>query len=280
MFKRILTALAFTSICLAQCSQDMVRGTWVASYVGTMMVAPVGSSTPVATPAVQLLVEKIDYQGRLTGTVSASIGGQIFSGTLSGNIQVNPDCTASHTFTMSAAGAGPLPGAGSERLLILDRGATEMQGMTTKGLLGSQAGITYYRRMAWSDPQCTQDMFHGAYGVTWEGAFVMTPPGQSQPVAYPYSQIGAGIYDYAGKGSGLATMSLGGNIIPSVLSAVTVTINADCTGSLKYTGGAHQIVVLNWGDELLAIALQISGGNPIMIGKFKRLSTLPVQPNW
>ena len=279
MYSRILAALTFSTVCLAQCSQDMVRGAWVASYVGTMMVAPAGSTTPVATPAAQLFVEKIDYQGRLNGTFYASVGGQISSGTLSGNIQVNPDCTASDTFTMSAAGTGPLPGSGSERLFVVGRG-DQMRGMTTKGLLGSQAGITYYRRIAWSDPQCTQDMLHGAYGVSWEGAFVMTPPGQSQPVALPYSQIGAGAYDYAGKGSGVATMSLGGNIIPSTLPAVTVTINADCTGSLKYKGGAFQIVVLNSGDELLGFGLQITGGSPIMIGKFNRLSAVPVQPNW
>ena len=108
----------------------------------------------------------------------------------------------------------------------------------------------------------------------------MTPPGQSQPVAYPLSQIGAGAYDYGGKGTGVATMSLGGNIVPSVIPELTATIAADCTGAIKYANGTLQIVVLNGGDEILAMGMQISSGSPIMIGNFKRLSMIPVAPHW
>ena len=125
-----------------------------------------------------------------------------------------------------------------------------------------------------------QSLVHGVYGVTWEGAFGAPAPGQSQPVVYPFSQIGVGAYDYAGKGSGAATMSLGGRIVPSALPDLTLTVNEDCTGVVKYTGATIRIVVLNGGDEMLAIFEQLSSGSPIMLGNYKRMSALPVLPNW
>ena len=277
MLTRILLALAFSTVCLAQCSQEIARGTWAIYYQGTNMTA--GSSGPVATPVAQLTVAKVDYGGNFSGTGYVSIGGQVKSVTLSGNIQVNADCTASDTYTMNVAGTGLLSGTGTERLLILNNGA-EMRAMTTRGLLGSPAGTVYYRRMSWWDAECSQDMVHGAYGTSFDGVFVMTPPGQSQAVAYPYSQLGVGAYDYAGKGGGRATMSLGGNVVPAVISDATLTVNADCSGTLKYPSGTLQLVVLNYGDEMLAIGAQITGGSPIFIGKYTRISTTPVMPNW
>jgi hypothetical protein len=276
MFVRILAALAFAGVCMAQCSQEMVRGTWAAQYLGTNMVTAAGSSTAVATPAAELILIKVDYQGSFTGAGYASIGGQVTTVSLSGNIQVNADCIASSTYTMSAAGK-PLSGIGSDRLLVLASG-TEMRAMTLSGLLGSPSGITYYRRVSWSDPQCAQGVMHGAYGVTWEGTFGMVAGGQT--VVYPYSQMGAGAYDYSGKGNGLATMSLGGRIIPSAIPDLTVTVNDDCTGLIKYSVGSMRVVVLNGGDELLAILEQITGGSPTAIGKFKRMSPIPVAPKW
>jgi len=282
MVYRILTALALPTLCLAQaqCSLDTVRGTWVAYYVGSITTAAAGSWSPEATPTAQLMVETIDYQGRFTGTEYASVGGQTVTATLSGNSQVNADCTASNTFTMSVAGTGKLPGTGSERLLILNNG-TEMRAMTTHGLLGSPTGIGYYRRVSWSEPHCTQDMVHGVYGATFEGAFVMPPPGQSQPAPYQYSQIGISVWDYAGRGPGAATMSLGGNVLPISFPEGALTVNADCTGTAKSPDGTvNQLVVLNWGDEMLFITMQTFGGSPVMIGKYKRMSTTPAELKW
>jgi len=139
MFYRILTALTVSTMCLAQCSQDMVRGSWATYFLGTTMVTPADGSAAVATPAAQVTVVKIDYQGNFTGTVWGVIGAQLMTGTISGNLQVNPDCTASDTYTVNVAGAGPLPGTGSERLVVLNNGG-EMRAMNYEGVVGQSRG--------------------------------------------------------------------------------------------------------------------------------------------
>jgi len=37
---------------------------------------------------------------------------------------------------------------------------------------------------------------------------------------------------------------------------------------------------LNWGDEMLFITMQTFGGSPVMIGKYKRMSTTPAELKW
>jgi hypothetical protein len=290
MFYRIvMAALSGASLCAAQCSLDMVRGTWAGYYTGYITMSIPGSSTPVPTPAAQLIVEKIDYQGRMTGSGYANVGGKVISGTFTGNYQVNPDCTGSDTFNINVAGMGPLPGTGVERVLILSGGA-EMRAMATAGQLGGPVGTGVYRRVSWGDPQCTQDMARGGYAVTWDGVWLGTLPGQSQPAPFPYSQIGVAAFDYAGNGTGAATMSVGGNMADLTLPQLALSVNADCTGAINYKGGpkgsppsmsgVNQIVLLNNGDEFLELPTQASMGSPIAIGRARRISTLPVAPNW
>ena len=179
MFRRFLPVLALGSACFAQCSQDMVRGTWATWVQGIIMMTAPGSAQAVPTPAAQLVVLTVDYQGRYTGSGNASLGGQAVKGTFSGTIQVNSDCSATNTFSISVAGMPAIPGQGVERLTVLDNG-NEMRGMATIGLLGAPTGVSYYRRISWGDPQCTSDMVHGVYAFTYDGTVLMTPPGQSQ----------------------------------------------------------------------------------------------------
>ena len=250
MLRPTFMFLAFSAVCFAQCSQDTVRGTWAGYALRTVMVTASGSSTPVPVPVAELFIQTVDYQGRYTGKEYASYGGQMITGTFSGTIQVNADCVANDTFIMNQEGVGPIPGTASQRLFISDNG-TQMRGMATKGLVGDPVGIGYYYRVAWGDPQCTTDLFHGVYGVTWEGTFLLPAAGQSQPVAYPFSQIGVGAFDYGAKGNGSATMSMGGNIIPGTIADANVSINSDCTGTVQYKGGAYRLILLNGGDEAL-----------------------------
>ena len=124
------------------------------------------------------------------------------------------------------------------------------------------------------------------------GTLLRTAAGQSQPVPAPVSSIGAVAIDYAGKLTGAATVSVSGNMQDLVFPSGTVTVNADCTGTARWKAapkGSNQampveevqkIVVLNNGDEIIGLQTQNPLGVPIAISRFKRISPVPVTPNW
>jgi hypothetical protein len=242
----------------------------------------------VPVPAAILDVFKIDYQGRVTGTSTGSMGGQIMTSSFSGTVQVNPDCTGAVSLTLAVPGMPPI--SGGSRLWILGNG-TEMRNMPNVpfGPLGGAVGIEYARRVSWADPQCTPDMVHGVYAATYEGMFLLPVQGQTQPVAAPYSGIFAMTFGYGGRGTGNATMSMAGTILDFVFTDAAITVNADCTATVNWKGapkgmaignGTDKFVVLNYGDEMISVQTQNTGGAPIIIGKYKRISNVPVAPNW
>jgi len=284
MLHRMVLILALCGACFAQCSQDMVRGTWGYYSQGTLLVTVPGSAAPTPVPVVGLGIQKIDYQGQFTVQSTLNAGGQVQSGTFSGSIQVNPDCTATDTYSIPG-----VPGKGTDRLLILGNG-TEMRLMPMVGALGPMTALAYYRRISWGDPQCTSDMVHGVYGGTADGLFLMAVAGQSQPVAMPYSGILAMTFPYTGKGTGAATTSIPGTFLDWSFPEAVVAVNADCTGTIKWKAapkgspqvgsGSDNIIVLSNGDELWSLQTQNYAGVPIIIEKYRRISTLPVAPNW
>jgi len=291
MLRRILPVFAVCGACFAQCSQDMVRGTWGVYTQGIMMMTPAGGTAAVPAPAAQLVVLKVDYQGNSSGNGTAVLGGQVITGTFAGTIQVNPDCTATYTFTLKIAGMPPIPGQGTDRVIILDHG-NEMRSMTTQGLLGGPVGISYFRRMSWGDAQCSAGVVHGVYAFHYDGTVLMTPTGQSQVQAVPVSMIGASSVDYQGNMTGAMTQSAGGTMMDFAFVDSTGTINADCTGVSKWRiapkgttqampgQGIDQMIVLDNGDEILALTTQGVLGSPILIGHLKRVSTTPAAVSW
>src|SRR5512140_2785317 len=91
--------LSLCSPSFAECSLNTVRGTWAFQGRGTGFINVPGSSTPMPAPFVALGTVKIDNQGRYTAHGTASAGGQVQDADWSGSIQVNPDCTATDTYT-------------------------------------------------------------------------------------------------------------------------------------------------------------------------------------
>ncbi len=272
--------LSLCSTCFAQwrCSSDTVRGTWAYQGHGTVLMNVPGSSSPVPVPFTGLGIGQVDQQGRFTVHATMSAGGQVQDVDFSGAIQVNPDCTATDTYT-----SGSLEGA--DRLIILDHG-NEMRSMPTKFPLGPFAGMFYFRRLAWGNAQCTSDMVRGVYAGWREGTFLMPVPGQSQPVPLPFSALVTFSVEPGGAVTAASTASMGGSMVEFEVKG-SLQVNADCTATMNWSGASKQFpgqtstgilkwIVLNYGDELMGLDTKSSDGSSIVIESDKRISVVPV----
>jgi hypothetical protein len=270
--------------CFAQCSLDTIRGTWGYYGRGTLMMKVAGSSDSAPVPFLGLGIQRIDAQGQFTLQGTFNAGGQIQPATGSGTIQVNPDCTATDTYSLPG-----FPGTGVDRLLILDHG-NEMRLMGTTGVMGPAVSMAYYRRISWGEPYCTSDMVHGVYAGTQDGTVLMPALGQSPPVSTPYFGIFALTFQWDGSGTGVATTTVPGTVVDWSFPEMPLTVNSDCTATMTWSGtpkgssrmstGSDNVLVLNGGDELWTLQTQNSASTPIVFATFKRISTLPVPPKW
>lgn len=90
-----------------QCSQETVKGNWVAFEQGTVVI-------PGAPPIFVVLVANVTFDGagNLSGTYRTSIGGftSVENGTFTGTYTVSADCSYSDFFTPvpQLFGTGPL----------------------------------------------------------------------------------------------------------------------------------------------------------------------------
>jgi hypothetical protein len=113
---------------------------------------------------------------------------------------------------------------------------------------------------------CSVGMLRGSYLFATHGWNIVG--GVAQPKA-----IVEGI-DFNGDGtlvSPFATVSINGTIIRSSNTPGTYTVNADCTGTLTFTGGASfDVFVDKKGDELWMI--QTGPGSPVFEGTVTRVS--------
>ncbi len=279
----LLLPLCSSSFAQWPCSSDTLRGTWAYQGHGTVMMNAPGSSSPVPVPLTGLGIGKIDYQGHYTVHATMSVGGQLQDVDFSGSIQVNPDCTATTTYT-----SGSLQGA--DRLTILDN-RDEMLSMPTKFPLGPFAGMFRFRRLSWVDAQCTSDMVRGVYAGPREGTQMMPVPGQSQPVPVPFSAIHTATFKYGGTGTAVSTAALGGTIVDFEFPRTSIAVNPDCTATMKYTGvsklfpgqtftGTVKYIVLNYGDELIGMDTEANTGLPaVVLDNLKRVFMVPIVPD-
>jgi hypothetical protein len=264
--------LSLCSYSFAQpCSQATVRGTWGWQAHGTAIMTVPGSAIPVPVPFASLGFMTVDYQGQYIAHGTISIGGRVQDADIPGSIQVNPDCTAMDTY---ATGAG--------RLTILDNG-NEMRYLPTKHPLGPVAGMAYFQRIAWGEPQCTADMIRGVYGGTAEGTVMVPVSGQPRPVPTPFSGIIAATFQRTGAGTAVSTASLGGNIFDFEFPKNSIAVNPDCTAILEWTAvskqvpgqtfvGTNKYIVLDHGNELFGLETKDSVGPSIVIHNLKRIS--------
>jgi len=270
----LVVLLAVSGSAAAQCSSNMVRGTWAFQNHGTAMLTIPGSAMPVPVPFVSMGMMKANGQGQFTMHATLSVGGQIQEADLTGIIQVNEDCTGSVTDSFG----------GAARLVIFDNGA-EMRMMPTSHPLGPVTNVALFRRLSRGEPFCTPDMVRGLYGGTAEGTYMVPVPGQPQPVPAPFSGIFSLRFGPDGSGVGTATASLGGTVGEVDFAEMSMEVKRDCTATLKYKGtvrpsgfpasGTIKYIVLNHGDELLGMEVESSIGAAVELESHKRISPRP-----
>ena len=112
-------------------------------------------------------------------------------------VQVNPDCTATVTYT-----SGSLQGA--DLVVILDYGNV-MHSIPTRFPLGPFSGIFNLRRIASYQAQCGGYLVRGVYAGSREGSQMVPVAGQSQPAAVPFSAIHTATFENGGIGTAAST---------------------------------------------------------------------------
>jgi hypothetical protein len=223
------------------------------------------------------------------------VGGTHISGTGTGTIVVNPDCTAVAKFSITPAGSpSPMPGEDTTRLVILDDGNV-MRGMTPMGQMGIPVGTEEYRRISrgWKGPPtCSLQTVRGTRALWYDGLILMTLPGMSTPSPVPVSILGVGSMDTSGATSGGATFNVGGQLMDVEFVDSSIVVNPDCTGEMPWRGrikgatepmpgtGLDKIIVLDGGDELWAMPVVGLLGQPAVLGVYKRLHKTALASNW
>jgi hypothetical protein len=266
--------LAVSGPVYAGCSSNMVRGAWAFQSQGTVMMPAPGYPMPVPVPFVSLGLMDVDSQGSYTLRATYSVGGQVQDVDTSGSIEVRRDCTATATDSLG----------GAAQIVILDNGG-EMRLMATTFPLGPSANMAYFRRIARGEPHCTNATVRGVYRGTGEGTFMVAVPGQPQPVPMPFSGMFTSVFDGDGGGFVTATALMGGNLADVTFPDISMTVNRDCTATLKYSGVVKQFpgqpftgtltyIVLNHGDELIGMEVESSTGLPIELEKHTRVSAM------
>jgi hypothetical protein len=133
-----------------QCSSDTVRGAYGGHWEGIVLMDVPGQAQPAPVPAVFIGSAAIDPQGRVTGSYTISLGGEVMEvNVVNSTIQVNPDCTGTLRFTLQPDNSPqPLPVQLIEEIVVLDNG-DELVGITTQGLLGKPTiGLSGMKRLS------------------------------------------------------------------------------------------------------------------------------------
>jgi len=212
----------------AVCSTANLKGTY--GFQG----GSVGLNNPGSASGQMIL----DGAGNLSGTETASMSGQIFTGIpITGTYSMNSNCQG--TATLNAAGLAPINLAMVEANSGQSLLAMETDQNTT--VLGSiqKAGSA----------SCSDKTLSGVYGLV-AGGTVNT----SEVVALS-NQFTA---DGKGNLTGLQTSSEGGVIVSNATTSGTYQIGATCTGSMTITpqGGTaanYDLTVISGTKPLLVI---------------------------
>lgn len=270
----VVLVVAVSSPVFALCSSHTVRGTWAFQNQGTVMMPAPGYPMPIPVPFVSLGVMDIGAQGDFSVHATLSVGGQVQDVETTGAIVVHRDCTFTATDSLGGTAQG----------MVLDEGR-EMRMMATIFPLGPSTNVAYFRRLAPGTPRCSNATVRGVYRGTGSGTFMVPVPGQAEPVPVPFSALFTSVFDGDGGGEVTAISSMAGTLADVTFSDVSMTVNRDCTATLKYTGVAAQFpgqvftgtlkyIVLDRGERLIGMEVESNLGLPIELESHTRVARM------
>lgn len=266
------------------CSILNVVGTWAVQGRGTMLPTMPGATAPIMVPGADIGISYIGYDGSITITVTGitARSGGASAQTLSGTIDVSPDCTATVTALT------PIPGfTFKEQFMILDHG-NEMWTLALNGLNAKPAvWQCQWRKLSpspWpaSSSSCSADLIRGTYAGKYDG--VLVPADASAPA--PLGAVMMGGVTYQGELEGTFTTSLSGKVSAGTYSGSITAVAPDCTGTWTLTlkgadgaqlpgGGLEKLIILDGGKEILTLSAQGVAGTPVGIGHWRQISPAP-----
>ena len=100
---------------------------------------------------------------------------------------------------------------------------------------------------------CSLATLKGRYGMIGQGQILTSTNQQSDPVGL-WAAVGPVTYDGAGAFKAVVTISFNGKIIRAVGLNGTYTIKADCTATSLLQHGGYDMVIVDQGREVYAIA--------------------------
>lgn len=271
-----------------RCTQDSVVGSYAIAAQGNMLITPAGAAQPLSVPIANLALVSVDSQGRMAGQGFGSLGGTVSQTPGAGSIQVNPDCTAIVT---TAAGTKSID-------IVLDQGQ-EIRGLMTQAPAGKPVVQGAGRRICrfgshpffcnarfqtvFRPAECSAADVRGVYAVTYQGTYMVSQPGVTQPVPVPSLITALATVDYEGRLSGRGTATMAGDPQDYQILNGQVAVQPDCSATVQMsvsTGsltdqGKSWVVVLDGGNELWAIQTESLAGKPVLAGVWRRLSAIP-----
>ncbi len=215
-----------------ECSRATLKGSYGFLEQGTLLPLPGERSS--ALPYANVGIAIFDGAGHLSGTYTASFGGMVVSGTVTGTYTVNPDCTYSDQFIPSPLTdvhhhAGTVTGEGMSQgadYIYADAGLVA-RGIANKTPVG----------------RCSLETFKGTYAAAGEGTDVSSPiPGFPIAPPFPLAHVATLTADGSGHVAGQGVENVAGVAFPATFTA-TYTVSADCTVSLEIEDTAGGITL-------------------------------------
>ena len=264
------------------CTQQTVVGTYAVASEGTTMMTLPGMTEKMPVPVVSLAILTIDHNGAVSAAGYMAVGGEAqWASQMPGMVTVNPDCTGEIAWKN---GEGETIMIGE---LVIGKGGGKISSiMTQGGPLGEPTVTGRWKRIS-RIPNlqylniCRPGCVFGTY-VTGQSGVNMTETAGAVPTAL----LGRLSIHRDGSIEMTGTIVVAGNPTPftledAVLEKGEVACTVRITGSVIAEGTVYMgdiegwYVVLDHGNELWGIGIELSGGYPVALGTMNRISLWP-----
>jgi hypothetical protein len=238
---------------LSNCSLATLKGTYGGLEQGTIVAQLPGFPPPPSLFAATA-IHVYDGAGNLSHKATASIGGTIVPGTLTGTYTVNPDCAYSHELKLASG------------LVIHAVGTIAGQGIFQKiHQIWSVAGTVIFQTFTKMPlGGCSLATLKGTYSLLGQGTVTAQLPGFPPPPVL-VAHNGTVIFDGNGTLSGGDVSTVNGVIVPRTFTG-TYTVDPNCAA----------LFVINFADgSVLHEAGTITGA-----GILREIDTIATDAGW